>query len=153
MRRGFLRKNQGASTCFPGGSDSKESACNAGHPCSIPGSGISPENPLQYSCLGNPMDRGAWWATVHGKEADTAEGLTPAAREQEPESRGSTRSKPQTAWRQEQKHPIPGPGVQVRVIHVSNLSPSTSMVGFDLALRWGGGEADSGTHKLHVRTS
>ena len=37
--------------------------------CSIPGSGKSPgernDNPLQYSCLGNPMDRGAWWATVH----------------------------------------------------------------------------------------
>ena len=51
------------------GSDSKESACNAGDPGSIPGSGRSPgeENgkPLQYSCLENPMDRGAWQATVH----------------------------------------------------------------------------------------
>ena len=49
---------------------SKESACNAGDPVSIPGSGRSPGegngNPLHYSCLGNPMDRGAWWATVHG---------------------------------------------------------------------------------------
>ena len=48
----------------------KSSACNAGDPGSIPGSGISPGegngNPLQYSCLENPMDRGAWWATVHG---------------------------------------------------------------------------------------
>ena len=48
----------------------KESACNAGDSGSIPGSGRSPGegsgNPLQYSCLGNPMDRGAWWATVHG---------------------------------------------------------------------------------------
>ena len=55
---------------FPGGSDSNESACNAGDPGSIPGSGRSPGgghgNPLQYSCLENPMDRGAWWATVHG---------------------------------------------------------------------------------------
>ena len=38
--------------------------------CSIPGLGRSPEegngNPLQYSCLGKPMDRGAWWAAVHG---------------------------------------------------------------------------------------
>ena len=55
---------------FPGGSDSKESACNEGDPGSIPGSGRSPGegngNPLQYSCLENPMDRGAWWATVHG---------------------------------------------------------------------------------------
>ena len=55
---------------FPGGSDSKESACNAGGPSSIPGSGRSPRegngNPLQYSCLENSMDRGAWWATAHG---------------------------------------------------------------------------------------
>ena len=50
---------------------------------SIPGSGRSPGeehgNPLQYSCLENPMDRGAWWALVHGsaKESDTTERLTP----------------------------------------------------------------------------
>ena len=47
----------------------KESACNAGDPGSIPGSGRSPreENgkPLQYTCLENPIDRGAWQATVH----------------------------------------------------------------------------------------
>ena len=55
---------------FPGGSDSKESTCNVGDLGSIPGSGRSPGegngNPLQYSCLRNPMDRGARWATVHG---------------------------------------------------------------------------------------
>ena len=55
---------------FPGGSEVKASACNAGDLGSIPGSGRSPGegngNPLQYSCLENPMDRGAWWATVHG---------------------------------------------------------------------------------------
>ena len=55
---------------FPGGSDSKESACNAEDPDSIPGLGRSPGGgngyPLQYSCLENPTDRGAWWATVHG---------------------------------------------------------------------------------------
>ena len=55
---------------FHGGSDGKASACNAGDPGSIPGSGRSPEegngNPLQYSCLKNYMVRGAWWATVHG---------------------------------------------------------------------------------------
>ena len=51
-------------------------SCNAGDWGSIPGSGSSPGerngNALQYSCLGNPMDRGAWWATVHGlsKELD-----------------------------------------------------------------------------------
>ena len=48
----------------------KEPACNAGNTGSIPGSGRSPGegngNPLQYSCLENPMDRGAWRATVHG---------------------------------------------------------------------------------------
>ena len=54
---------------FPGGSEVKASACNAGDLGSIPGSGRSPGegngNPLQYSCLENPMDGGAWWATVH----------------------------------------------------------------------------------------
>ena len=54
---------------FPGGSEVKASASNAGDPGSIPGSGRSPGkgngNPLQYSCLENPMDRGAWRATVH----------------------------------------------------------------------------------------
>ena len=55
---------------FPGGSDDKESACNAGDLGSIPGSGRSSGgghgNPLKYSNLENPMDRGAWQATVHG---------------------------------------------------------------------------------------
>ena len=54
----------------PGGSDWEEPACSAGGPGSIPGSGRSPGgghgDPLQCSCLENPMDRGAWWATVHG---------------------------------------------------------------------------------------
>ena len=53
---------------FPGGSDGKESACNARDLGSIPGFGRSPGEgkgyPLQYSCLENPMDRGAWRATV-----------------------------------------------------------------------------------------
>ena len=55
---------------FPGGSEVKNPPANAGELGSIPGSGRSPRegngNPLQYSCLGNPMDRGAWQATVHG---------------------------------------------------------------------------------------
>ena len=55
---------------FPGGSEVKASACNVGDLGSIPGSGRSPGegngNPLQYSCLENPMDGGAWWAAVHG---------------------------------------------------------------------------------------
>ena len=55
---------------------------NAGDAGLTPGSGRSPEerngNPFQYSCLGNPMDRGAWWATVHRvtKEEDMTEQLT-----------------------------------------------------------------------------
>ena len=55
---------------FLGGSGGKESACNVGDLGSIPGLGRSTGegngNPLQYSCLENLMDRGAWWATVHG---------------------------------------------------------------------------------------
>ena len=55
---------------FPCSSVGKESACNAGDPVSIPGSGRSPGegngNPLQYSCLENSMDRGVWKATVQG---------------------------------------------------------------------------------------
>ena len=54
---------------FPGGSEVKASASNAGDPGSIPGLGRSPGegngNPLQYSCLENPMDRGVWLTTVH----------------------------------------------------------------------------------------
>ena len=55
-----------------GGSDGKELACSVRDLSSMPGLGRSPEegngNPLQYSCLGNPMDKGAWRATVHGVE-------------------------------------------------------------------------------------
>ena len=55
---------------IPGGSEAKVSACNMGDLGSIPGSGRSSGegngNPLQYSCLEDPMDGGAWWAIVHG---------------------------------------------------------------------------------------
>ena len=55
---------------FSGGFVGKESDCNAGDLGSIPGSGRSPGkgncNPLQVSCLGNPIDRGTWRATMHG---------------------------------------------------------------------------------------
>ena len=55
---------------FPGGASGKESTYNAGDLGSNPRSGRSPgeghDNPLQYSCLENPVDRGAWWGTVHG---------------------------------------------------------------------------------------
>ena len=55
---------------FPGDSDGKVSACGAGNPSLIPGSGRCPGegngNPLQHSCWENFMDRGPWWATVHG---------------------------------------------------------------------------------------
>ena len=60
----------GGPTNFPGGSEVKASACDEEHLGSIPRLGRSPGegngNPLQYSCLENPMDGGAWWATVHG---------------------------------------------------------------------------------------
>ena len=67
---------------IPCSSLSKESVCSAGDPGSIPGLGRSPGgrhgNPLQYSCLEDLIDRGAWWATVHGghEESDTAAWLT-----------------------------------------------------------------------------
>ena len=64
---------------FPGGSVVKNPPVNVGDPGLIPRSRRSPggrnDNPLHYSCLGNPMDRGTWWATVRGvtKESDTTE--------------------------------------------------------------------------------
>ena len=66
---------------FPGGSDGKKSACNAGGLGLIPGLGRSPGgghgNPFQYSCLENPMDREAWQARVHGVTgSDMTEGLS-----------------------------------------------------------------------------
>ena len=65
---------------FSGGSDSKASAYNVEDPGSIPGLGRCPGegngNPLQYSCLENPIGRGAWSAIVHGvSELDTTECL------------------------------------------------------------------------------
>ena len=67
---GVAKSRTQPSEGFPGGSDGKESACNAADAGLILGSGRSPRegngNLLQYSCLGNPIDRGAWQATVHG---------------------------------------------------------------------------------------
>ena len=76
----------------PGGSVSKESTCNAGDLGSIPGSGRAPEegngNPVQYSCLENPMNGKAWWAAVHGV---TESGMTeqPMLKEQNWEKRSA----------------------------------------------------------------
>ena len=65
FKKGMLSLRQG----FPGGSAEKNLPATAGDSDLIPGSGRSPiggnGNPLQYSCLENSMDRGAWWATVH----------------------------------------------------------------------------------------
>ena len=66
---------------FPGGSVVKNPPANSGNLSAIPGSGRAPGegngNPLQDSCLGNPMDRGVWWAMVHGvtKESGTTQRL------------------------------------------------------------------------------
>ena len=61
-----------STVCFPGGSDGKKSACNVGNPGLIPEPGRFPGegtgNPLQDSCLENPMDRGTWWVTIHTVE-------------------------------------------------------------------------------------
>ena len=81
---GILWKEE-FTTYLSGGSDSKECACKAGNLGLIPGSGRSPGgghgNPLQYSCLENPMDGGAWRATVMGlQESDTTEWLSTHAR-------------------------------------------------------------------------
>ena len=70
MRFLFASMKKFLSIYFPGGSAGKESTCNGGDLGSIPGlgrfSGERNGNPLQYSCMENPRDRGAWWATVHG---------------------------------------------------------------------------------------
>ena len=82
MNHGNPTISQPLHSGFPGGSESKETACNAGDLGLIPGLGRSSgeENgsPLQYSCLKNPIDRGTWWATVHGvaKSWDTTDQLT-----------------------------------------------------------------------------
>ena len=73
-----LKTTYGEVIGFLDGSDGKESACDAEDLGLIPGLGGSPGegdgNPLQCFCLGNPMDRGAWWATVHGiTESDMIE--------------------------------------------------------------------------------
>ena len=72
---------------FPGGSDDKESACNVGDLGSTPGLGRSPgggySNPLQYSWLEDPMDRGAWQAMVHREtESDTTEATYQASKQE-----------------------------------------------------------------------
>ena len=68
-RRGLTYAHYYIQLDLPGGPDAKASDYNAGDPGSIPGAGRSPGegtgNPLQYSCLENPMEGGAWWATVH----------------------------------------------------------------------------------------
>ena len=88
---------------FPGRSSGKGSACNAGDPGLIPGSGRSSGGghgcPLQYSCLKNPVDRGACRATVHGvaKESDTtaATGSVPGRGTKNPTCHGATKPMPQ----------------------------------------------------------
>ena len=75
-----LQSNSHLYTGFLGGSEVKAFACNAGDLGSIPVLGRSlgggNGNPLQYSCLKNPMDRGAWWPTVHGVTKSRNEAMT-----------------------------------------------------------------------------
>ena len=77
MNLGHRFQGQERHGFFPIGKEKKGLPCNAGDAASIPGLGRSPGgrngNPLQYSCLGSTMDRGAWQATVHGiaKESHT----------------------------------------------------------------------------------
>ena len=79
----------------------KEFACNAGDMGSIPGlgrpSGEGNGNSLQYSCLGNPMDRGAWWATVHGVAKCQTRQKQLSMRTRSPSHKPWTRS-PRLAW-------------------------------------------------------
>ena len=79
----LLRGPVGEWKDFPGGSESKQSACSAGDLSSVPGSGRSPGEgnsyPLSYLCLKNSMDRGDWWATYSSwghRDSDTTERLT-----------------------------------------------------------------------------
>ena len=90
---------------FPGGAEVKASACNVGDLGSIPGSGRSPEegngNPLQYSCLENPMDGGAWWATYSPRVANSRTQLSDfisAKKVEEGEQEGPERR----SWRDEE---------------------------------------------------
>ena len=79
------------SEAFPGGSDGEEFTCNAGDSDSIPGSGRSSGerngNSLQYSCLENSMERGAWQATVHGIAKSQTQ-LSDSEQRQNPENPG-----------------------------------------------------------------
>jgi len=76
MKQIFTTSQISISMGFPGGSDGKESACNAGDLGLIPALGRSPAgehgNPLQYSWRENSMDRGAWRATIHGAAKSSA---------------------------------------------------------------------------------
>ena len=77
----YLTAEESLRICFPGGSVVKNLPVSVGDAGSIPGSGRFPgggsDNPLQYSCLENPSDRGTWWAPVYGvsKESNMTEQL------------------------------------------------------------------------------
>ena len=103
----------------------KESTCQAGDMGSIPGSGRSPEegngNPLQYSCLGNPTDRGAWRATVHRgrKELDTTEQLNWTVAHQAPPSMGFPRQEYWSGLPFPSPGDLPDPGIELGLPHCS----------------------------------
>ena len=98
---------------FPGSSDNKESACNAGDPGSIPGLGRSPGgrtgHPPQYAYLENPTDRGAWWATVHGVAGVRQDQAAKTIDQIHHSKRPVTAIVRLQAWKGRQEGPCPGP--------------------------------------------
>ena len=111
---------------FPGGSTGKESACNVGEVGSIPGLRRSPggghSNPLQYSCLENPMDREAWRAAVHGvcKESDMTKATKHSTGTKSPTQVEDANFR--LCWRFLEHHPMTSPPTNQSRTRLSNFT-------------------------------